>query len=142
MRPSLALLFATARVPVTVQAVLVAKPIRRRRTIAPLAALALVGVLAQPAAAVHIGAIVDCADAGTFTIRATPNGAGFEAPILGGVLLFEEGGTLIPLEVYRNGVLQWNNAAPGMAVNAVEEITCTFTIASGYWEVTGAYTGR
>jgi hypothetical protein len=104
-------------------------------------ALVSAGLLAQPAAAVHNGAAVDCGDAGTFTIRATPNGAGFEAPILGGVILFKEGGLLVPELAYRNGVLQWGGAVVGMAVNAVEETTCTFTIASGYWEVTGVLTG-
>lgn len=116
-------------------------PSRRRLGIAGSVALVSVGLLAQPAAAVHDGAAVDCGDAGTFTIRATSNGAGFEAPILGGVILFEEGGLLVPELAYRNGVLQWGGAVVGMAVNAVEETTCTFTIASGYWEVTGVLTG-
>jgi hypothetical protein len=104
-------------------------------------AILVVGLMAQPATAAHIGATVDCGDAGTFTIRATPNGAGFEAPTIGGVILFEEGGALVPLLAYRNGVLQWGDSATGMAANAVDETTCTFTIASGYWEITGVFVG-
>lgn len=116
-------------------------PARRRLGLAGSLALASVGLVAQPAAAVHDGAAVDCGDVGTFTIRATPNGAGFQAPVLGGVILFEEGGLLVPQVAYRDGVLQWGGAVVGMAANAVEETTCTFTIASGYWQITGVLTG-
>jgi hypothetical protein len=117
------------------------RAVRRRIAIAGGVALGIVGLLAQPAAAVHDGGTLDCGDLGTFTVRATPNGAGFEAPTLGGVILFEEGGRLIPLEVYRNGLLQWNAAAGGLAANAIEETTCSLSILSGDWVITGVLTG-
>jgi hypothetical protein len=117
-------------------------PSRRRSAVATSLTLAALVALAQPAVALHGGAAVDCGDAGTFTIRATPNGAGFEAPVFTGVILFEEGGSLTLEVVYRNGVLQWDDAAVGVAANAIEETTCTFTAANGdYTEVTGVLTG-
>lgn len=117
-------------------------PIRRRMARAGSFGVLAVGLLAQPAAALHGGAAVDCGEAGTFTIRATPNARGFEAPILAGVMLFKEGGLLTLELAYRNGVMQWDDAAVGVAGNAIEETTCTFTVANGdYWEVTGVLTG-
>jgi len=114
---------------------------RRRMTRSGAIAMLAAGLLVQPVAAVHIGATADCGAAGTFTIRAQPNGAGFEAPTLGGVILFKEGGLLTPLLAYRNGAVAWSQAEVGMAANVVDEVTCTFSIASGDWEITGVLTG-
>jgi hypothetical protein len=116
--------------------------IRRTRAIAALVVLASVGLLAQPAAASHENAIVDCGDAGTFTLRTTPGG-GFFWPGPTSVLLFDGGGTLSVLIVFRNDVLLYDDPATGVENNAVEEVTCSFTLANGdELEITGVYTGR
>lgn len=105
--------------------------------------LAIIGLLAQPAAALHGGAIADCGDAGTLTVRATPNAAGFESPLFNGVLLFEEGGTLSLMIVSLDGVVAWDDAAVGVTANAVEEVTCSFELANGVdVEATGVHTGH
>ncbi|MEX0709591.1 MAG: hypothetical protein WD116_00125 [Chloroflexota bacterium] len=86
----------------------------------------------------HSGAKVDCGSAGTYTIRATENGAGFQAPDPSSVLIFEEGGTLMLFEVSVNGQVRFSNALTGRESNAVEETNCSFTIGSGaYFEVVG-----
>jgi hypothetical protein len=108
-----------------------------------LLALASLGLLVQPAAAFHAGATVNCGTVGTFTVRATPNAADFESPPPNAVLLFDEGGTLSILEVYRNGQLVWNPAHVGRASNNVEEVTCSYTLANGVQlQVTGVFTGH
>jgi hypothetical protein len=105
-------------------------------------ATATLVVVAQPAAAFHRGATADCGDAGVFTVRATPNGAGFESPSPNSILLFEEGGTLSIRRAVRDGVLVWDSAAVGMAHNNVDEVTCSITLANGvHLVVTGVYTG-
>ena len=106
-------------------------PIRRRLALAGAVTLVWAGLIVQPAAALHIGAIVDCGDAGTFTIEAQPNGAGFEAPPPSGALLFEEGGVLTLLKIVRDGVVVFDAPAVGRANNAVDEVTCTFELANG-----------
>lgn len=115
-----------------------------RRAIA-VAVFAMIGsgLLIQPAGALHGDAVADCGSAGTFTLRTTPNGAGFESPAWGNVLLFEGGGTLAPLVVSRDGQVLWDDAARGLARNAVEEVTCSFTLANGAQVVaTGIFTRR
>ena len=117
--------------------------IRRRLALGGLLTLAWVGLLAQPAAAFHIGQTVDCGDAGTFTIRAQPNGAGFEAPPPGDALLFEEGPKLTIFVLTIDGVTVFDGPAVGRAKNALDEVTCTFTLANGVpFEVTGLLVGR
>jgi hypothetical protein len=105
--------------------------------------MAVLGVLAPPAGALHGGAIADCGAAGTFTLRVTANGAGFESPGPNAHLLFVEGGTLSVLRVVRNGVLVWDPAAVGREANALTEVTCSFELANGVdLEVTGVFAGR
>jgi hypothetical protein len=117
--------------------------IRRWIAVGMLAAVATVGLLAQPAAALHGGAIADCGNAGTFALRTTPNSADFQSPPVNAVLLFEGGGTLSVLAVSRDGRLVWDSAATGMASNAVEEVTCSFTLANGvHVAITGVFTRR
>ena len=117
--------------------------IRRRIAISGSVALLAVGVLVQPAAALHIGQTVDCGDAGTFTIKAQPNGAGFEAPPPGDVLRFEEGPILALLRLTIDGVVVFDGADVGIAKNSLDEVTCTFTLANGVpFEVVGLLVGR
>jgi hypothetical protein len=116
-------------------------PIRRRMAVVGSVALASLAVLAQPAAANHEGAIVDCGSAGTFTLATTPTGAGFGAPGFTSVLLFEEGGTLNVMKASFDGVVVFDPAAVGRSANAVEETTCSFTLRNGVdVEITGVLT--
>jgi hypothetical protein len=78
----------------------------------------------------------------TFTIRATPNSAGFESPNPFNVLVFEEGAVLTAHTVRVNGNLVFSHAVTGQAQNALTETTCTFTVGAGtgagsVFEVTG-----
>jgi hypothetical protein len=117
--------------------------IRRRIAIAGSVALLAVGVLAQPVAALHKGATADCGSAGILTLKAQPNGAGFEAPPPGDVLRFEEGGTLSILVLQIDGQVVFDAAAVGRANNNIDEVTCSFELANGVpFVVTGIYTGR
>jgi hypothetical protein len=117
-------------------------PIRRRRAIAAVMALASVALSAQPAAALHFGAIAECGTLGTLTLTGTENADGFSSPPVNSVLTFEEGGRLNNLRVYRDGQLIWDPATVGMARNNLEEVTCSFTLANGVeLVVTGIYTG-
>jgi len=112
--------------------------IGRRLAFTGLAASVWVGLLAQPVAALHTGQTVDCGTAGTFTIDAQPNGAGFEAPPPGDLLRFEEGPILIPMKLTINGVVVFDGPAIGRAQNALDEVTCTFSLRNGVpFEVTG-----
>jgi hypothetical protein len=105
--------------------------------------VASVGLLAQPAAALHDGATANCGSAGTFTIRATPNGAGFESPPWGDVVLFEEGGTLTVFVISIDGQVVFDANEVGRANNHLEEVTCSFTLANGvHVEITGLLVGR
>jgi hypothetical protein len=116
---------------------------KRRLAVVGLIAYAWAGLLAQPAGAFHIGQAVNCGDAGTFTIRAQPNGAGFEAPPPGDALLFEEGPSLALLQLTINGVVVFDGTAVGLAHNSLDEVTCTFTLANGVpFEVVGLLVGH
>jgi hypothetical protein len=90
---------------------------------------ATVGVfaaLAPSAVASHAGATADCGTAGTFTIKATTNMAGFQSPAPDKLILFEEGGVLTVRRLYVEGelVLTRGTTVPN-------EVTCTFTIGAG-----------
>jgi hypothetical protein len=112
-------------------------------TAAGLVVLGAVGWLAQPAAALHGGAIADCGDAGIFTFRTVETGAGTQSPPWGDVLLLEGGGTLAPQVVVIDGEVAWDDASVGLANNAVEEVTCSFTLANGLRvDATGVFTRR
>jgi hypothetical protein len=104
---------------------------RRRLGLAAFLGLVWIGLLAQPVAALHDGAIADCGDAGTFTINAQPNGAGFESPKGSDVLLFEEGATFIIYRIVVDGVVTFDVAQVGQAHNALDEVTCTYTLRNG-----------
>lgn len=116
-------------------------PIRRRLGIAGVVALASVALVAAPVAAFHEGAVADCGDAGTFTLRSQHNEGGFSSPPVNSMLQFEGGGTLSQLQAYQNGVLVWDPAATGMASNNLDEVTCSFTMSNGVdLVITGIYT--
>jgi len=116
-------------------------PLRRKIAVVVFLAFASVGLLAQPAATFHEDATVDCGSTGTFTLKTTPTGEGFGAPRFTAVLLFEGGGTLSVMKASFNGVVVFDPAATGRAANAVEEVTCSFTLRNGVFvEITGVYT--
>jgi hypothetical protein len=56
------------------------RSLRQRLAISAPAAVLLVALVAQPAAAFHSGAIVDCGSAGTFTIKTSSTGSGLQPP--------------------------------------------------------------
>ena len=117
------------------------RTIYRSMAVGGLVPLVSVGLLAQPAVALHEGAIADCGTTGTFTLHGTPNNAGFQSPPVNSVLQFEGGGTLSIISASEDGVLVWDPAVVGRASNALEEVTCTFTLANGVeLEITGIYT--
>jgi hypothetical protein len=116
-----------------------------RRTIIGLAvgALVILGAFAQAAGASHAGAIADCGSAGTFTLSAHDNSAGFQSPAPADVLIFEEGGVLTILRASADGNLLFSNADTGQANNALTEVTCSFTTGGGvFYEVTGIFNPR
>jgi hypothetical protein len=121
----------------------VASLFRRVGIAVTLGALALTA-FAPMALASHLGATVDCGSTGIFTIKATETGNGsWQAPGPGSILLFEEGGTLKPLELWVDGNLRFSTAVTGREHNALTEVQCTFTIGTGqfFW-VEGIFTGR
>ena len=110
----------------------------RRAGILVACAVASVGLFAGSAHATHAGALVTCDNGDRFHIRAVDNGAGFQSPKPSDVLIFQEGGVLTIFRLSVNGELQFSFAETGQANNAVEEVTCSFTIGAGaFFEVTG-----
>jgi hypothetical protein len=106
-----------------------------------IATLVVLGSLAGPAVASHAGAIADCGNAGTFTVKAAENSAGFQSPFPTSVIVFEEGGVLTVHEVSRDGQLLFTRADTGREKNNLTEITCSFTTGSdGTFTVTGILT--
>ena len=101
----------------------------RLRAISPFAVTALIalGVVAAPALASHAGAIADCGTAGTFTVKAADNSAGFQSPLPSSVIVFEEGGVLTVQEISRDGQSLFTRADTGRARNNLTEVTCSFT---------------
>src|SRR5687767_4579335 len=111
--------------------------IRRAATAAACAAASL-GLFLGSASASQAGAVATCDNGDTFTIRAAENSAGFQSPAPDHVVLFEEGGvlTLSRLSVAGNVVI--DRAETGRTRNAVDEVTCSFTLGDGpVFEVTG-----
>jgi|SRR5215204_1658245 len=111
-------------------------------TLAIAVLVALVGVTGQ-AVASHAGAIANCGDAGTFTVKAAQNSGGFQSPFPTSVILFEEGGVLTANEISRDGQLLLSRADTGRNKDALTEITCSFTTGSdGTFTVTGIFVPR
>jgi hypothetical protein len=91
----------------------------------------LFAAFAPSAGASHAGAIADCGSAGTFTVKATTNSAGFQSPTPFTAILFEEGGVLTAHQVVVNGELLFTRAVNGAQRNNVTEVTCSFTTGAG-----------
>jgi ethanolamine ammonia-lyase small subunit len=116
----------------------------RRGAIAFLATSLLValGMTTGQAVASHAGAIVDCGTAGTFTVSAAENRAGFQSPFPTSVIVFQEGGVLTVQSVARDGQLLFTRADNGRQRNSLTEVTCSFATGSdGVFTVTGILTG-
>jgi hypothetical protein len=106
-------------------------------------AMATIALFVDSASATHPGALVTCDNGDTYTLRAVDNGAGFQSPKQGDVLIFKEGGVLTVLRLSVNGDLRFSFAETGRAKNAVTEVTCSFTIGAGaFFEVTGVLNAR
>jgi hypothetical protein len=114
------------------------RSLRWRTTGAGLLATAVLGLMAQPAAAIHQGATLDCGSAGTYTIEAVTTPAGLYPPgFTDVVLLGQDGkkvGVLVPFEYSRNGgpwiLLVGDGAIDGVGDN-VGFTTCSFTGSNG-----------
>jgi hypothetical protein len=107
-------------------------------------AVASLGLFAGSASASHAGQPATCDNGDTFTLRAAENSADFQSPAPDHVLIFEEGGVLTVLRLSVNGNLAIDRAATGRAGNAVNEVTCSFTLGLGgpAFVVTGVLTAR
>ena len=109
----------------------------RRVAIAGVLAAATCSVVAQPVAAIHQNAVLDCGPDGTYPIRTQETGAGLFPPSFFQVdLLTDAGkraGTLIPFAISING--SWVEFQGVGAYDAVSEsidlATCSFTGANG-----------
>ena len=90
------------------------------------------------------GATVDCGSYGSFTLKATETANGsWQAPGPGDILVFEEGRTLKPLELWVDGSLRFTTATIGRLQNAITEVRCTFVIGTGQtFVVEGILTDR
>jgi hypothetical protein len=114
-------------------------PIRRRISAAAFVAIALLGLLAQPVAAIHHGATIDCGSEGTYTIKTALTGAGLQPPSFFQTLLLEDEdgqqvATLVPFFVWLNGEpvsFAGAAAAPEVLDNTLDLVTCTFTGSDG-----------
>jgi hypothetical protein len=109
---------------------------RGKLALAGLFAAAVLVIGAQPAAAIHQGATLDCASAGTFTLKAADTGAGLFPPSFFQVeLLTRNGvvvGTMVPFQVYVNGSLQTIPTGAADAVGSQHGLsTCSFTGSDG-----------
>ena len=111
---------------------------RWRMGVAGLFAAALVGLLAQPAGAIHQDATLYCGSAGTYTIETSTTPAGLFPPgFTDVVLLGQDGkkvGVLVPFQYSRNGgpwiLLVGDGAIDGVGDN-VGFTTCSFTGSNG-----------
>jgi hypothetical protein len=100
---------------------------RRWITLMTCSAVITFAAFASSARASHAGATADCGTAGTFTIKARTNSAGFESPAPDKAVLFEEGGVLTVRQLYVDGELVLTRGA----TPAPHEVTCSFTIGAG-----------
>jgi hypothetical protein len=107
-----------------------------------IAMLGALGIFTAPALGSHAGAPVDCGTAGTFTVKAAENNAGFQSPFPTSVIVLEEGGVLTVLQISRDGQPILSRAETGRAQNNLTEVTCEITTGSdGVFTVTGFLTG-
>jgi hypothetical protein len=114
----------------------------RRAIVAIAFATVAAFAVAQSALASHAGAAVNCGSAGTFTVRAVTNSAGFQSPTPFNAVVFEEGGVLTVQQILRNGALVFTRADTGAQSNAVTEVTCSLTTGDGdTFTVTGILAG-
>ena len=114
------------------------RSVRWRMVVTALLATASLGLIAQPAAAIHQGATLDCGSAGTYTLDPATNSIGAFPSFAAVNLLEQDGkvvGTLIPFEFFDNGVLvdQEGNAEP--LREHVGFATCSFTGSNGHYIV-------
>jgi len=116
---------------------------KRGRLTFAIATLVALGSVAGQASASHAGAIAYCGDAGTFTVKAADNSAGFQSPLPTSVIVFEEGGVLTVHKILHDGQLLFTRADTGLEANNLTEVTCSFTTGSqGTFTVTGILTAR
>jgi hypothetical protein len=116
------------------------RSVRRGIFVPGVFAIALLGLLAQPAAAIHSGATIDCGSAGTYTIETGENGTSvFKPGFVQVVLLGQDGkvvGTLVPFKVSINGqLLQFEGKAADPIEDHVGLATCSFTGSNGDYVV-------
>jgi len=109
---------------------------RGKLALAGFLATGLIGFGAQPALAIHQGATVDCGSAGTFTLKAAETGAGLFPPSFFQVDLLRTNGTpagtMVPFQVYVNGVLQSiDTGADDALADHLGLSTCSFTGSDG-----------
>jgi hypothetical protein len=115
---------------------------RPRASLFLIAMFGALGTFAAPAVGSHAGAPADCGNAGTFTVKAAENNAGFQSPLPTSVILFEEAGVLTVLETSRDGQPIFSRAETGRTQNNLTEVTCEITTGSdGVFTVTGILTG-
>ena len=113
------------------------RSVRRRMVVAGVFAVALLGLMAQPAAAIHSGATMDCGSAGTYTIKTGENGTSvFKPGFIQVDLLADDGkvvGTLVPFRAWVNGEpIQLVTDAMALALEAHHGLaTCSFTGSNG-----------
>lgn len=114
--------------------------VRWRMALVGLLAAASLGLVAQPAAAIHHNATIDCGSAGTYTIKTATTPVGLQPPSFFQVdLLSRDGklvGTLVPFQVFINGQLESAQTAADEAVgDHVGFATCSFTGSNGDYVV-------
>src|SRR5512132_2411797 len=86
---------------------------KRGRLTFAIATLVALGSVAGQASARHAGAIANCGDAGTFTVKAADNSAGFQSPLPTSVIVFEEGGVLTFHKISHDGQLLFTRGGYG-----------------------------
>jgi hypothetical protein len=110
--------------------------VRRGTFAAAVFTVALLGLLAQPAAAIHSGARLDCGSAGTYTIKTGENGTSvFKPGFIQVVLLGQDDdvvGALVPFRASLNGQpLQFTSHADDALEDHHGLATCSFTGSNG-----------
>jgi hypothetical protein len=104
--------------------------------VAALLAAAVLGGTAQPAAAIHQGATVDCGSAGSYTLSPQENSVGAFPSFSAANVLDRNGKPVATLITFAYAVKgEWFDQ-PGDAEEPVGEhvgfTTCTFTAANGF----------